>query len=366
MFVTKFNRSFGYPRKDTCSTCDSFRVELGKPHAPEKITALKTQQELHWRKGQTFYDRKTQAGHDSKAIPNLAAVCFDFWKNLPCPNITTSDVYYKRQLSLYTFNVHNLGDGSVSLYTYDESVGKKGANEVSSMLLHFFNTLPEEVTHLKLFCDSCGGQNKNYTVLKFLHYMVTFRKRFDFIKIMFPIRGHSYMECDRDMVMVNQNTPCETPQHWRNHFAEARTKPQPFQVIDVRRESLLSIDSHLQSMYYSTNPVKMQKQREIIISREHPRLVRFRDNWNGPFQTAAIAKPATGVRTPILPPLAPSHAGPIAINPKKLKDILFLKRFCPSQDGRDFFSSFSAPNSTEEIDDDDNVSIIDSEEEDES
>ncbi|GFS20968.1 voltage-dependent calcium channel unc-36 [Elysia marginata] len=98
---------------------------------------------------------------------NTVAACFDFWKNLPSPNVTTRDIYYKRQLSTYTFNVHELGSNTGRLFTY-------GSNEVCSMLMAYFNTLSlsPDVNRLLLFCDSCPGQNKNWTVFRFLHYMV--------------------------------------------------------------------------------------------------------------------------------------------------------------------------------------------------
>lgn len=32
----------------------------------------------------------------------------DFGKNVSLPNITTNDIYYKRQLSMYSFNIHIL------------------------------------------------------------------------------------------------------------------------------------------------------------------------------------------------------------------------------------------------------------------
>ena len=105
-------------------------------------------------------------------------MAFDFAKNLSCPNVATNDVYYRRQLSVYSFNVHRLDDDSVYLFSYDETCGKKGADDETSMLRYYFdNILPAEITVLllELFCDSWAGQNKNWSVIRFLHHWFTKR-----------------------------------------------------------------------------------------------------------------------------------------------------------------------------------------------
>ena len=93
--------------------------------------------------------------------------------------------------------MHNLGTNKVYYFSYDEAVGKKGLNDVASMLRHYFiEILSAEVTCLHLFCDSCPGHNKNWTMLRFLHYMVYQKKRLANIKLSFLIRGHFYMGCE--------------------------------------------------------------------------------------------------------------------------------------------------------------------------
>lgn len=141
----------------------------------------------------------------------------DFQKNLLTPNITTSDMYYLHQLNFISFNVHVLSKNTSVFYTYDESVAKEGTDDVCSMLEHFFDKLlSSTVRRLVVFCDSCAGQNKNYTVMRFLHYTVFNKKRFDSVKVVFPIRGHSYMEGDKDMSLVNSKVYTETPEDWRD------------------------------------------------------------------------------------------------------------------------------------------------------
>ena len=38
----------------------------------------------------------------------MAAFAFDYLCNFPVPNVSTNDAYYKRQLSVYTFDMHDL------------------------------------------------------------------------------------------------------------------------------------------------------------------------------------------------------------------------------------------------------------------
>ncbi|GFR62103.1 hypothetical protein ElyMa_005446800 [Elysia marginata] len=58
VFTEKFNIAFGYPRKDTCSTCDAFEVKLKDENlGSEEIAQLVREKQLHVLKGQVFYDR---------------------------------------------------------------------------------------------------------------------------------------------------------------------------------------------------------------------------------------------------------------------------------------------------------------------
>ncbi|XP_050315423.1 uncharacterized protein LOC126749795 isoform X2 [Anthonomus grandis grandis] len=54
----------------------------------------------------------------------------------------------------------------------------------------------ENVTELHLFCDNCPGQNKNLCMVKMCMALKS-TGRFDKISQYFPIRGHSFLPCDR-------------------------------------------------------------------------------------------------------------------------------------------------------------------------
>ncbi|KAJ8953464.1 hypothetical protein NQ318_023583 [Aromia moschata] len=73
-----------------------------------EIRRLEVENELHKRRAQTFNDRKKDAMKQAKTTTSFAAVAMDFQKNIYLPNIPTNNVYYLRQLSMYSFNIHEL------------------------------------------------------------------------------------------------------------------------------------------------------------------------------------------------------------------------------------------------------------------
>lgn len=69
IFNTHYNIAFGYPRCDTCSTCDEYNVNLralnqslesseDKQSIENEIKLLKINNTLHLKEAETFYTRK--------------------------------------------------------------------------------------------------------------------------------------------------------------------------------------------------------------------------------------------------------------------------------------------------------------------
>ncbi|CAH1108947.1 unnamed protein product [Psylliodes chrysocephalus] len=83
--------------------------------------------------------------------------------------------------------------------TYTTKLKKKWKSIMFALcsIILSYNFLDPLVTELQIFCDSCSGQNKNFTMFRFLHHLVNIERRLQKIKVTFPIRGHSYLECDK-------------------------------------------------------------------------------------------------------------------------------------------------------------------------
>ena len=96
-FVTKFNIAFGYPRSDTCSTCDEQKasannVETAKTKTcnpeeikklDEELRKLHDQMKLHKLQADWFYKRKIISRNEAKQDVKREAIVIDFGKNLP-------------------------------------------------------------------------------------------------------------------------------------------------------------------------------------------------------------------------------------------------------------------------------------------
>lgn len=134
---------------------------------------------------------------------------------------STLSIYINYQLIMYSFLLWR-------------NHSKKGVrwcsfHAVSMQYHHFMNNVSGDVRHLQLFCDLCVGQKKNFTHIKFFDLLVHTKKNnnFDSVKIYFSWAGHSYMECDREMGLINTKPSMSVPSDWVDIFKSARKEPSP-------------------------------------------------------------------------------------------------------------------------------------------
>ncbi|KAJ8871631.1 hypothetical protein PR048_027958 [Dryococelus australis] len=346
-----YNFSFGYPRTHTCSTCDAYKaqeadIETLKANATyldemrqleDQLRSLHIEMELHKRQAGSFYREKRLASKQTRKVKEFEAITMDYGKNLPIPNISTGDVYYKRQFSFYQFNVHVLSGGSSTFYSNDQTIAKKGSDEVASVLYNFFfEVLSSDVLEIHIFCDSYGGQNKNWTVIRFLHYVAVVLKRFDKVQVTYPIRGHSYMECDKNAALISQKTPAETPGDWREAIASARVKPSPFQVVKCQTGMFRAWEKALNQNYSKKFAAETRPIKQLIF-----KAVQHRETYNGAF--SKIKKPQPEQQPHYLQEveLEQAYSELIPLSKEKFKDLQSLKRFS-RQEAQDYFDSIPA------------------------
>lgn len=118
------------------------------------LKKLKDQLDLHQRRGDAFHSKRKEVVKSIKNDPTSVAICFDFQKNLPLPVTNVGPEYYKRQLWLHNFGIHDMKTRQGTMFMYSEHFAGKGPNEVISILDWYFSEkVPAAVKHVHLFAD---------------------------------------------------------------------------------------------------------------------------------------------------------------------------------------------------------------------
>lgn len=128
---------------------------------------------------------------------------------------------------------------------WSESVASRGSHEICSCIIKYLKLRPSQATHLIVYSDACGGQNRNINVACLWLYLVS-NKDYSYTTIdhEFMVSGHSYLPNDRDFGFIekaNRHTQSVyTPEEWCTLVETARVK-NPFHVQPMRCDDFASL-----------------------------------------------------------------------------------------------------------------------------
>jgi len=213
--------AFSLPRSDVCNMC--FWKEQGSSMTVEENVRLK----LHKSKVDGYnLVKSTVLGADF--VPEVLILEFDYAQNLPLPKLPVNDQFYKRLLWMFIFNLHMHQHENLYMFHFMEGNCKKGANRVC-LFVHDvikFECNPE-VRKINLFSDACLGQNRNWTMSKFL-LSIAMLLNVE-IQHTYPVRGHSYNQCDRNFALYSRKLKhlesIETPEEFADIVRNCRKVP---------------------------------------------------------------------------------------------------------------------------------------------
>lgn len=166
------------------------------------------------------------------------------------------------------------------MYVWSEDVASRGGQEIGSCLLKYFEDhLPQEVTQIILYSDSCGGQNRNIKVALLLKYFLAKQDRELTILQKFFFSGHSYNSCDRQFGMIEKASKSydkiETPDRWIRVIADSKNSDPRFVVTKMEMADFKSVDNLLElitnrKVDIRKNKVNWLKFRRIVYDKEQP------------------------------------------------------------------------------------------------
>ena len=133
---------------------------------------------------------------------DVGVIAIDYQKYLSLPLTNVNQEYYKRQLWLHNFCIHDDVNSLARTFLYSEIFAAKGPNEVISCLDFCIERLSSKIRRLHIFANNYFSQNKNRYLFACLHAMAH-AKLYE-IHIHYPIPDHSRMPCDRNFARIEK------------------------------------------------------------------------------------------------------------------------------------------------------------------
>ena len=351
-FKEHFNYGFGKPRTDVCGECEELKVKIGTQKNSEIRKRLELKLKIHKKKSDWFYASLKKCTNEAIENEEKETLCFDFQQNLPFPHLPVGEIFYKRQLWFYNFCVHSCTTGKPVMYTWPECFAKRGCNEVISCLHHYIKAkVPRVVKNLDLFCDGCRGQNHNNAMVRFLFTLV-FRGDFEKITLHLPVRGHSFLSCDRHFgVIQRMKRKKDTVQHYKEWEELIQRK---FECVEVKGNMISdykrSFEEHFKKSV-SANKEKflVSKYKKFIFSATHKHIVKVSSSMSGLTESAFSLLKAN--ERPDFP-CNPVYSSLIPVKKAKLADVRSLFKYL-REDTIEFISGIPEKSSNDDESDND-------------
>jgi hypothetical protein len=187
----------------------------------------------------------------------------DYCQNLGLPQLgehQPGETYYFSPLTVNCFGLANVGldKAHLTAYIYHEGEGKKGGNNVASLIMKYLDNegliLRRERPRkeLNIVMDNCGGQNKNKFVIR-LAPLLCELKYYQQVNIIFLVAGHTKNAADQLfnlLKMLYRKSQCFTLDQLQqvldtNQYVECiKVGPNDFKNMGQFEDDL-----------YSTNPL---------------------------------------------------------------------------------------------------------------
>ncbi|XP_046471097.1 uncharacterized protein [Neodiprion pinetum] len=318
--------SFRQRKTDVCDFCTECKIKL----SANSSDPCKESFRLHEVKVAEYKVLRQQCTKNIN--DDTLTVEFDYAQNLPLPKLNVSAQFYKRLLWLYVFNTHCFNDGDSKFFCFLECDGGKNGNSVCSFLNDFLVKKLTENPELKkvvLLSDSCGGQNKNKTLVRYCAWLSV--KMGVEINHIFPVRGHSYCQCDRNFgvygTVLKKVETVENPIEYLEIMRTVRHKPKAFEA-EMSAHLLKEWDKTLDSFFLKVPKAKGKKftiQKYVKLSYKPTGTMSVYADYNGAPQNFNLFKLNAFVSKDT--ELALANPAPVGIKTAKKNDVLSLMPF---------------------------------------
>lgn len=285
---TEYNISFFSPKKDQCEDC----VRYKNANNEQKL-ALQADYEQHHQEKCLSRQAKERDKEKSKQDSSYVVAVFDLQAVLQCPRGDISTFYYVSKINAFNFTICDLASNDVSCFTWDETQGKRGANEIATCLWMYIGQLNDHAMNEKqnldivFYSDNCCGQNKNTFIFLMFKYAL---RKYEFVNSIshnFLVKGHTQNEGDSAHALIQREIskslkrgPIYTPQQYIALMRTAKKKGNPYKVHELSFQSFLDFKA-LANKSSGFTDTKNEKVRisdisVLRVSRDAPQKIQFK------------------------------------------------------------------------------------------
>lgn len=173
-----------------------------------------------------------------KTNPEHLVTSFDLEKVLNTPHGKSILFFYARKYAVYNLTFYESTTRNVFCFIWGESDGKRGCNEICSIMYRYLSEVDarKTVRQLSLFCDNCAGQQKNLSMLSMIAKFMETSRNVNDVSLNFLMSGHSVMTADSVHAVIERATSKKTvyaPSEWLTLIANCRYEPCPYNVIKL-------------------------------------------------------------------------------------------------------------------------------------
>lgn len=249
---------FKKPQLDLCTYCETLRVKIKNTSNNEEKAKLVIQQTNHHDEADLAYECKKNDKYISLNDESVKMFSFDLQQCLPTPYLNASIFFYKRPLWTFNLTVHDGATNKADCYIWNETIAKRGANDIGSCIYKHLMNLPENVKHVILYSDSCPGQNRNSYICAMFEKVLEDHPSIEVIDHKFLVVGHTHLECDTVHAQIekkkkNATGSIQHPHDWVMLIAATNRK---YIVHELQKDEFFDFNNLLKNNYtWRTNNV---------------------------------------------------------------------------------------------------------------
>ncbi|CAG9823943.1 unnamed protein product [Phaedon cochleariae] len=253
---SEYNLGFFKPKKDQCKKCLEF-----ENMSEEEKKAVQEAYKKHLNRKNEARRARDEDKLIAKENPKVLAFNFDLQAVLTTPKGSAGQIFYLRKLAVFNFTIYNLGNQNVMCYLWDETKGKRGANEIASCVYDFIMS-HSEIEEVRMMSDGCGGQQKNSIFATMCIQLLAEHPSLNVIDHRFFETGHTEMECDSIHSKIEKKSkyvPVYTPEGWAQLIRDARITPCPFAVKSLTFDDFSDFKGFSNNNSFNFNNIPWRK-----------------------------------------------------------------------------------------------------------